>query len=169
MTKLSDLVDDSLDLLLKAGDVSPHTVTTAVLQQIGDDCSTLKEALETLLPQFVGERIRNRRNVAISNITKPTAKVIVGGYLSPKVKGIRDFYGELMDAQLHVAPSTYRRVADCTRVDLLFAINERKTHIIREQVRVDQFQRLADLLPDDTTKVGKLTRAAVEHALSQAA
>lgn len=129
-------------------------VVKAVLDELGESPARLRDALTELLPDYCGTTIRTIRNAG----RKPGK--------SAKVQGIRDWHDRFMTLQLHVQ-SGFRRIADCTAEDLMFAAGERRSQVKATMQVVGELERLQLAMKKHGAKIvsdlpAEVVRAAVE-------
>lgn len=137
-------------------------VAKAVLDELGTDPDRLRAALAELLPDFCGTQIRTIRNGGWKPGRKPGR--------SAKLTAIRDWHAKFLTLQLHV-PDGYRRMADCTADDLLFAVGERKAQAAATLSTAAGLERLQIAMQKHKARVvsdlaREIVRAAIEGGKS---
>jgi hypothetical protein len=133
-------------------------VVKAVLDELGTDPERLRFALAELLPDYVGTCIR----VGRAERARSAGRSVVG---NGKRRAILAWHERFLADQLHVADG-YRRMAECTFEDLMFAAAERRTQAAATNATADGYERLANALHDyDAKTVEALPAAVVQAAL----
>jgi hypothetical protein len=119
----------------------PAVLAAELLDRIpaGSERLVLEQCLRDVVRQVIHD---SRPSMLVPDASTPNK--------SWKVQGVRDAWQRALRDLYHVGPdaSDWKRLADCTRDDLLFAAAERREHAARTLAKAEQLDRLAALVAE---------------------
>lgn len=140
----------------------PREIASAVFVQIPTNqrAAALVDCLVSVVREVIGSQRPH-------NQPEPSPGAKPGSW---KVKGIREEWARYLDTRWHVGEAQWKRLADCTRDDLLFAAHERRVNAERNIAAATELEGLADLLAEHKVHhVAELPEDVISKAMGQAA
>lgn len=113
--------------------------------------TTPKENLVDWYESTLGSAVLNviaaDRNRALNKALASKKPAPDDGYISPKVKGIRNWWVEMMECKVR-AEDGHKLLGDCTIADLKFCVEERRQDITELENRISQYELLIRMMQD---------------------
>lgn len=120
--------------------LEPRDIAASILEDIGDDVNAMCGLLAEILPGCIATAQARFR------LTQPRAPNMFSGMAQ------REAYSKLY-GQVVPLPSGRKLLGDCVKTELLEYALTLRAHVKATERKSDRYERIASLLPDDTTTV----------------